>query len=126
MFRRPSLMPEYHMRNSVFGSAQSANSGALLNGIAADSANFQWGKQWYYNEGTHTPIRFTFWNLNDIVDQSGNLNGVVSGVKRIEIPFTFAGSLRQMIEDAVDLIDNIKKRSQQGTIDIMYVGGDST
>eukprot|EP00959_Pyramimonas_sp_CCMP1952_P273389 5714354-Pyramimonas_sp.AAC.1 len=28
---KPSLMPEYHMRNSVFGSAQSAKSGALLN-----------------------------------------------------------------------------------------------
>eukprot|EP00959_Pyramimonas_sp_CCMP1952_P201322 4210165-Pyramimonas_sp.AAC.1 len=37
---KPSLMPEYHLRNSVFGSAQSAKSGALLNGIAADSANF--------------------------------------------------------------------------------------
>ena len=31
-----------------------------------------------------------------------------------------------MIEDAVGLIDDIMKRSQQGTIDIMYVGGDST
>eukprot|EP00959_Pyramimonas_sp_CCMP1952_P190362 3981548-Pyramimonas_sp.AAC.1 len=119
-------MPEYHLRSSVFGSAQSAKSGALFNGIAADSANFQWGKQWYYNEGTHTPIRFTFRNLNDIVDQSGKLNGVGSGGKRTENPFTFAGSLRQMIQDAVDLIDDLMKWSQQGTIDIMYVGGGST
>eukprot|EP00959_Pyramimonas_sp_CCMP1952_P340301 7127632-Pyramimonas_sp.AAC.1 len=68
-------MPEYNLRNSVFGSAQSAKSGALLNGIAAASASFRRGDQWYYKEGTHTPIRFTFWNLNDIVDNSGKLNG---------------------------------------------------
>eukprot|EP00959_Pyramimonas_sp_CCMP1952_P405120 8490923-Pyramimonas_sp.AAC.1 len=30
-----------------------------------------------------------------------------------------------MIKDAVDLIDDIMKRSQQGTKDIMYIGGDS-
>eukprot|EP00959_Pyramimonas_sp_CCMP1952_P138567 2900354-Pyramimonas_sp.AAC.1 len=57
---KPSLMPEYNLRNSAFGSAQSAKSGALLNGIAATSANFRRGEQWSYKEGTHAPIRLTF------------------------------------------------------------------
>eukprot|EP00959_Pyramimonas_sp_CCMP1952_P233578 4881596-Pyramimonas_sp.AAC.1 len=77
-------MPEFNMRNSVFGSAQSAKSGELLNGIATAFASFRWGDPWYYKEATHTPIRFTFWNLNDIVDTSGKLNGVGGGRKRTE------------------------------------------
>eukprot|EP00959_Pyramimonas_sp_CCMP1952_P110595 2313639-Pyramimonas_sp.AAC.2 len=38
---KPSLMPEFNLRESVFGSAQSAKSGAQLNDIAAASANFR-------------------------------------------------------------------------------------
>eukprot|EP00959_Pyramimonas_sp_CCMP1952_P110594 2313639-Pyramimonas_sp.AAC.1 len=62
-----------------------------------------------YKEGTHIPMRFSFWNFNDIVDNSGKLNGVGSGRNRYENPFAFAGGLRQMIKDAVDLIDDIMK-----------------
>eukprot|EP00959_Pyramimonas_sp_CCMP1952_P115331 2410540-Pyramimonas_sp.AAC.1 len=78
---KSSLMPEYNLRESVFGSAQAAMSGAQIKGIAAAFANFRWGEQWSYKEGTHAPIRSTFWNVNDIVDNSGKLNGVGSGRK---------------------------------------------
>eukprot|EP00959_Pyramimonas_sp_CCMP1952_P253984 5305903-Pyramimonas_sp.AAC.1 len=82
-------------------------SGAQIKGIAGTSASFRWGEQWAYEEGTHSPIRFTFWNFNDVVDNSCKLNGVGSGPKRYENPFACAGSLRQMVEDAVELIDDI-------------------
>eukprot|EP00959_Pyramimonas_sp_CCMP1952_P141184 2954997-Pyramimonas_sp.AAC.1 len=39
---KPSLMPEYSLRESIFGSAQTAKSGAQINGIAAASANCRW------------------------------------------------------------------------------------
>eukprot|EP00959_Pyramimonas_sp_CCMP1952_P310175 6491633-Pyramimonas_sp.AAC.1 len=59
-------------------------SGARTAGIAGASTSFRWGKQWSYEKGTHTAIRFTFWNFNDIVDNSSKLNGVGSGPKRYE------------------------------------------
>eukprot|EP00959_Pyramimonas_sp_CCMP1952_P184912 3866361-Pyramimonas_sp.AAC.1 len=71
-------------------------SGAQIERIAGTSASFRWGDQWAFEEVAHTPIRFTFWNFNDIVDNSGKLNGVGSGPKRYENPFAFAGGLRQM------------------------------
>eukprot|EP00959_Pyramimonas_sp_CCMP1952_P326068 6825297-Pyramimonas_sp.AAC.1 len=42
-----------------------------------------------------------------------------------ENPVAFAGSLRQTINDAVELIDDAMRRSREGAIDIMYIGGDS-
>eukprot|EP00959_Pyramimonas_sp_CCMP1952_P263281 5505763-Pyramimonas_sp.AAC.1 len=62
---KPSLIPEYNLRQSVFGSVQAAMSGAQIKGIAGTSASFRRGEQWAYEDGTHTPIRFTFWNVND-------------------------------------------------------------
>eukprot|EP00959_Pyramimonas_sp_CCMP1952_P115938 2423735-Pyramimonas_sp.AAC.1 len=72
---KSSLVPEFNLRQSVFGSVQAAISGAQIKGIAGASATFRRGEQWSYEEGTHTPSRFTFWNFNDIVDNSGKLNG---------------------------------------------------
>eukprot|EP00959_Pyramimonas_sp_CCMP1952_P412543 8644952-Pyramimonas_sp.AAC.1 len=39
---KPSLLPEYNQRNSVFGSVQQAMSGAQISGIADASSRFRW------------------------------------------------------------------------------------
>eukprot|EP00959_Pyramimonas_sp_CCMP1952_P175525 3667974-Pyramimonas_sp.AAC.1 len=61
-------------------------SGAQFAGIAGASTLFRWEEMRYYEKGTHTPIRFTFWNFNDIVDNSSKLNGVGSGPNRYDNP----------------------------------------
>eukprot|EP00959_Pyramimonas_sp_CCMP1952_P297463 6223106-Pyramimonas_sp.AAC.1 len=57
----------------------------------------------YYKKGIHTPMHFIFWNFNDIVDGAGELNGVGAGPQRQENPTAFAGSLRILVEAAVQL-----------------------
>eukprot|EP00959_Pyramimonas_sp_CCMP1952_P363089 7603076-Pyramimonas_sp.AAC.1 len=42
---KSSLIPEFNLRQSVFGSVQAAISGAQIKGIAGASANFRWGEQ---------------------------------------------------------------------------------
>eukprot|EP00959_Pyramimonas_sp_CCMP1952_P185658 3881759-Pyramimonas_sp.AAC.1 len=93
---KPSLFPEYNLRETVFGSAQGAMSGALISAIRDASSEFQWDKNVHYKKGTHTPMRFTFWNFNEFVDNACQLNGVGGGPKRQENPLAFAGSLRFM------------------------------
>eukprot|EP00959_Pyramimonas_sp_CCMP1952_P225341 4712654-Pyramimonas_sp.AAC.1 len=51
---KSSLMPEYNLRQSVFGSVQAAMSGAQIKGIAGASASFRRGDQWAYEEGTRS------------------------------------------------------------------------
>eukprot|EP00959_Pyramimonas_sp_CCMP1952_P402615 8436783-Pyramimonas_sp.AAC.1 len=118
-----SLLPEYNLRKSVFGSARHAMSGAQISNIRDASSKLQWDQTGYYIKGTQSPIRFTFWNFNDIVDNASQLNGVGSGPKRQANPLAFAGSLRFMINDAVTLIDDAMRRSSEGAVDIMFGGG---
>eukprot|EP00959_Pyramimonas_sp_CCMP1952_P115417 2412817-Pyramimonas_sp.AAC.1 len=42
---KPSLMPEYSLRESVFGSVQAAMNGAQIAGIAGTSSSFRWEEQ---------------------------------------------------------------------------------
>eukprot|EP00959_Pyramimonas_sp_CCMP1952_P004835 101376-Pyramimonas_sp.AAC.1 len=42
---KPSLLPEYSLRQSVFGSVQAAMSGAQIAGIAGASSSFRWEEQ---------------------------------------------------------------------------------
>eukprot|EP00959_Pyramimonas_sp_CCMP1952_P201740 4218727-Pyramimonas_sp.AAC.1 len=99
-------------------------SGALVSAIRGASSNFQWDKNGHFKKGAHTPMRFTFWNINDIVDNACELNGVGAGPKRQDNPFAFAGSLRIMADNAVTLVDDAMRRLSEGAIEIMYVGGD--
>eukprot|EP00959_Pyramimonas_sp_CCMP1952_P170335 3559055-Pyramimonas_sp.AAC.1 len=85
-----SLLPEYNLRESVFGSVQDAMSGAQISNIRDASSKFRWDQSGCYIKGTHAPIRFTFWNFNGLVDYSSQLNGVGSGPRRQDNPLAFA------------------------------------
>eukprot|EP00959_Pyramimonas_sp_CCMP1952_P217730 4553655-Pyramimonas_sp.AAC.1 len=89
---------------------------------AAQSHN--WSGHQHYMKGVHTPVRFIFWNFNDIADQSTfNLLGDRVDGKREENPTLPAGALRLMLEAAERIIDDAVKRSPDGAIEIIYIGG---
>eukprot|EP00959_Pyramimonas_sp_CCMP1952_P446678 9352795-Pyramimonas_sp.AAC.1 len=99
-------------------------SGCVAPGLREEAKNHKWDEHKYYQKGIHTPVRFTFWNFNDMIDGTGELNGVGSGGKRQENPTLFAGTLRIMVEAAERLVDEAITRAKDGAIVIMYVGGD--
>eukprot|EP00959_Pyramimonas_sp_CCMP1952_P227534 4757749-Pyramimonas_sp.AAC.2 len=84
----------------------------------------------HYKKGVHTQIHFVFWSFNDIADPGTyNLLGIrVEGKSgapaRPENPTMLAGALRPMLETADRIIDDAVKRSHDGTIEILYIGGD--
>eukprot|EP00959_Pyramimonas_sp_CCMP1952_P281723 5888453-Pyramimonas_sp.AAC.1 len=89
---------------------------------AAQSHN--WSGHQHYRKGVHTPVRFIFWNFNDIAGQSTfNLLGVRVEGKREENPALLAGALRLMLEASERLIGDAVKRSPDGAMEIMYIGG---
>eukprot|EP00959_Pyramimonas_sp_CCMP1952_P023068 485115-Pyramimonas_sp.AAC.1 len=104
--RSPACFLSITCEKKVFGSTQGAMSGAQILAICDASSKFQWEKSGHYKKGTHTPIRFTFWNFNNIVDNTCQLNGVGDGPQRQENPLAFAGSLIFMVDDAAKLIDD--------------------
>eukprot|EP00959_Pyramimonas_sp_CCMP1952_P039282 822404-Pyramimonas_sp.AAC.1 len=69
-------------------------SGCMAPGLQVEAKRLNWDEHKYYQKGIHTPMCFILWNFNDIVDGTGELNGVGTGGKRQENPTLFAGHLR--------------------------------
>eukprot|EP00959_Pyramimonas_sp_CCMP1952_P008196 171298-Pyramimonas_sp.AAC.1 len=66
-----------------------------------------------------------FWSFNDIADQSTfNLLGVRVEGKWNEDPTLHAGAFRLMLEAVERIIEDAVKRSPDGAIEIMCIGGD--
>eukprot|EP00959_Pyramimonas_sp_CCMP1952_P372512 7801031-Pyramimonas_sp.AAC.1 len=95
-------------------------------GLQEEAKRLKWGEHKYYQKGIHTPMRFIFWNFNDIVDGTSELNGVGTGGKRQDNPSAFAGNFRIMAEAADRLVDDAITRAKDGAIEIIYVGGGTT
>eukprot|EP00959_Pyramimonas_sp_CCMP1952_P116037 2425806-Pyramimonas_sp.AAC.1 len=97
--------------------------GCMAPSLREEAQKHKWQEHQYYQKGIHTPVRFIFWNFNDIVDGTGDLNGVGTDGKRQENPTLFAGTLRVMVEAAERLVDEAISRSKDGAIEIMCIGG---
>eukprot|EP00959_Pyramimonas_sp_CCMP1952_P389158 8154049-Pyramimonas_sp.AAC.2 len=121
---KSSLLPEFRLREHVFGSSQNIMSGALASAIQETASSFNWSKRADFRKGIHIPMRFIFRNFNDIVDETKELNGVGADPRRKENPIAFAGSLRMLVEAAIKLVDDAMTRAADRAIEIMYVGGD--
>eukprot|EP00959_Pyramimonas_sp_CCMP1952_P422058 8841520-Pyramimonas_sp.AAC.1 len=70
-----SLPPQCHMQEHVHGNSQKIMSGCVAPGLQEEAKRHKWYDHKYYQKGIHTPMRFIFWNFNDIVDGTGELNG---------------------------------------------------
>eukprot|EP00959_Pyramimonas_sp_CCMP1952_P013491 284680-Pyramimonas_sp.AAC.1 len=81
-------------------------SGCLASAIQEAASSFKWSKHTRVMKGIHTPIRFLFWNFNDIVDETSELNGVGTGPKRLENSFASAGGLTILMKAAIKLVDD--------------------
>eukprot|EP00959_Pyramimonas_sp_CCMP1952_P311050 6509220-Pyramimonas_sp.AAC.1 len=110
----PSLHVMHFMRELVHG--MSANVAGDCKGPVFQEAarSHKWsgpGHQ-HYEKGVHAPVRFVFWFLIDISDQSTcNLLGVRVEGKRGEDPRLLAGALRVILETSDRIIDDAVKRS---------------
>eukprot|EP00959_Pyramimonas_sp_CCMP1952_P168122 3513281-Pyramimonas_sp.AAC.1 len=91
----PSHYIPYFMQDHVHGISANVMSGCKGPDLREAAQSYNWsGHQHHMNE-VHTPMRFIFWNFNDIADHSTlNLLGVRVEGKREEDPTLLAGAFR--------------------------------
>eukprot|EP00959_Pyramimonas_sp_CCMP1952_P405551 8499704-Pyramimonas_sp.AAC.1 len=84
----------------------------------------------HYKKGVHTPVRFVLWSFNDSAGQATHdllgirVEGKPGMPSRLENPTGLAGALRLLLETSDRIIDEAVKRSPDGAIEILFIGGD--
>eukprot|EP00959_Pyramimonas_sp_CCMP1952_P375687 7868356-Pyramimonas_sp.AAC.2 len=53
---KPSLLPEYNLREHVHGSSQKIMSGCMAPDLQDEASQFNWDQHSYYTRGTHAPM----------------------------------------------------------------------